>query len=163
EGRRYDDRRARPAVHGQPHRSAQGTSRAAGGRGPAGGARAPRRARYRPPPGRRPGGSRARGEPLGRVRARGGGAPPAGPGGFPLDRLLPLYREYDAFVLPTLPGEGVPRVLLEAMAAGVPVVATNVAGIPSLVVHERNGLLVDEPSADAVAGAVWRLASDGAL
>ena len=40
----------------------------------------------------------------------------AGP--VPLDRLLPLYRDYDVFVLPTLPGEGIPRVLLEAMAAG---------------------------------------------
>jgi glycosyltransferase involved in cell wall biosynthesis len=36
-------------------------------------------------------------------------------GAVPLDRLLPLYREYDLFVLPTLPGEGIPRVLLEAM------------------------------------------------
>ena len=65
----------------------------------------------------------------------------AGP--VPLDRLLPLYRDYDLFVLPTLPGEGIPRVLLEAMAAGLPVVTTRVAGIPSLVTHENNGLLVD--------------------
>ena len=72
---------------------------------------------------------------------------------MPLDRLLPLYRDYDVFVLPTLPGEGIPRVLLEAMAAGLPVVTTRVAGIPSLVTHEVNGLLVDEPTADAVADA----------
>jgi glycosyltransferase involved in cell wall biosynthesis len=84
-------------------------------------------------------------------------------GAVPLERLLRLYRDYDVFVLPTLPGEGVPRVLLEAMAAGVPVVTTNVAGIPSLVVHERNGLLVDEPSADAVADAIARLIADGTL
>jgi glycosyltransferase involved in cell wall biosynthesis len=84
-------------------------------------------------------------------------------GAVPLERLLPRYAEYDLFVLPTLPGEGVPRVLLEAMAAGLPVVATAVAGIPSLVSHERNGLLVDEPSAGAVADAVARLLTDGAL
>jgi glycosyltransferase involved in cell wall biosynthesis len=80
-----------------------------------------------------------------------------------LDRLLPLYRDYDLFVLPTLPGEGIPRVLLEAMAAGVPIVTTRVAGIPSLVTHETNGLLVDRPSADAVAGALARLMDDAPL
>ena len=39
-------------------------------------------------------------------------------------------------MLPTLPGEGIPRVLLEAMAVGLPVVTTRVAGIPSLVTHD---------------------------
>jgi glycosyltransferase involved in cell wall biosynthesis len=81
----------------------------------------------------------------------------------PLDRLLPLYREYDVFVLPTLPGEGIPRVLLEAMSAGLPIVTTRVAGIPGLVVHERNGLLVDEPVSPAIASAIARLAADGPL
>ena len=85
----------------------------------------------------------------------------AGP--VPLDRLLPRYRDYDVFVLPTLPGEGIPRVLLEAMAAGLPVVASRVSGIPSLICHEDNGLLVDSPSAGAVADAVLRILRDGAL
>jgi len=80
-----------------------------------------------------------------------------------LERLLVLYRDYDAFVLPTLPGEGIPRVLLEAMAAGLPVVTTDVAGIPSLIAHERNGLLVGSASADALAGAIERLMADGPL
>jgi glycosyltransferase involved in cell wall biosynthesis len=84
-------------------------------------------------------------------------------GAVPLERLLPLYRHYDVFVLPTLPGEGVPRVLLEAMAGGLPVVTTRVAGIPSLVTHEVNGLLVDEPTAAAVARAVERLIEGGPL
>lgn len=75
-------------------------------------------------------------------------------GPVPLDRLLPMYHDYDVFVLPTLPGEGIPRVLLEAMTAGVPIVTTRVAGIPSLVTHEMNGLLVDEPTADAVVDAI---------
>ena len=64
-----------------------------------------------------------------------------------LDRLLPLYRDYDLFVLPTRPGEGIPRVLLEAMAAGLPIVTTRVSPASrSLIAHEENGLLVDEGS-----------------
>jgi glycosyltransferase involved in cell wall biosynthesis len=84
-------------------------------------------------------------------------------GPVPLDELMPLYRHYDLFALPTLPGEGIPRVLLEAMAAGLPVVTTRVAGIPSLVTHGQNGLLVDEPSAEQVAGAIARVLTDPAL
>ena len=84
-------------------------------------------------------------------------------GAVPLDRLLPMYADYDLFVLPTLPGEGIPRVLLEAMSAGLPVVTTRVAGIPGLVKHETNGLLVDEPTADAVGAAMIRIVTDGSL
>ena len=84
-------------------------------------------------------------------------------GPVPLERLLPLYDDYDAFVLPTLPGEGIPRVLLEAMAGGLPIVTTSVAGIPSLVTHEHNGLLVEEPTVDAITAAVVRVVRDGAL
>jgi glycosyltransferase involved in cell wall biosynthesis len=62
-------------------------------------------------------------------------------GALPLDELLPMYRNYDIFVLPTRPGEGIPRVLMEAMAAGMPVVTTNVAGITSLITDGVNGRL----------------------
>ena len=84
-------------------------------------------------------------------------------GAVPLDQLLPLYRKYDVFVLPTLPGEGIPRVLLESMTAGMPVVTTRVSGIPSLITHEVNGLLVDEATADNIAQAIARVVSDGPL
>ena len=84
-------------------------------------------------------------------------------GPIPLEQLLPRYRAYDVFVLPTLPGEGVPRVLLEAMAAGLPVVASRVSGIPSLITHGANGLLVEAPSAREVADAVMRIVRDAGL
>lgn len=84
-------------------------------------------------------------------------------GPVPLDRLLPMYRDYDIFVLPTLPGEGIPRVLLEAMTAGLPIVTTRVAGIPSLVTHGLNGWLVDVPGTEVLADAIARIVDDGAL
>ena len=84
-------------------------------------------------------------------------------GPVPLEQLLPLYRKYDVFVLPTLPGEGIPRVLLESMTAGMPVLTMRVSGIPSLITHEVNGLLLDENSGAAVADAVARVVTDPAL
>jgi glycosyltransferase involved in cell wall biosynthesis len=94
---------------------------------------------------------------------RGVGDRVAFAGAMPLDRLMPRYREYDLFVLPTLPGEGVPRVLLEAMSAGLPIVSTRVAGIPGLVAHERNGLLVEPEDPQALAAAMMRIVRDGGL
>jgi glycosyltransferase involved in cell wall biosynthesis len=84
-------------------------------------------------------------------------------GPVPLDALTTLYREYDIFVLPTRPGEGIPRVLMEAMAAGLPVVTTGVSGIGSLVTHEQNGLLMTESSAHEVSEAVTSLLSSPSL
>lgn len=84
-------------------------------------------------------------------------------GTIPLDQLMPLYQQYDAFVLPTQPGEGIPRVLLEAMAAGLPIVTTGVSGIRSLVRHGENGLLIDESSAEAIATGLEQIMSDAAL
>jgi glycosyltransferase involved in cell wall biosynthesis len=83
-------------------------------------------------------------------------------GPLPLDELMPLYREYDAFVLPTKPGEGIPRVLMEAMAGGLPVVTTNVAGIGSLILDRQNGLLIDN-SAKAIVAAVESLIATPSL
>ncbi|MCC6173784.1 MAG: glycosyltransferase [Chloroflexi bacterium] len=78
-------------------------------------------------------------------------------------QVLALCREHDLFVLPTLPGEGVPRVLLEAMASGLPVVVSDVAGVPTLVQDEVNGLLVPPADPGSLAAAVERLIRDGAL
>lgn len=65
----------------------------------------------------------------------------------------------DAFALPTL-SEGTPRVLLEAQAASVPVVASQVGGIPSTITHGVNGLLVEPKNPVALANALDRILMD---
>ena len=84
-------------------------------------------------------------------------------GAVPLDQLLPLYREFDLFVLPTRPGEGIPRVLMEAMAAGLPIVTTDVSGISSLITSGENGVLVPEGSTDGLVEALGSLIAAPAL
>ncbi len=56
-----------------------------------------------------------------------------------------------------------PNVLKEAMAVGVPVVTTRLAGIEELVAHEQSGLLVPPGDADALATALRRLLADAGL
>jgi glycosyltransferase involved in cell wall biosynthesis len=60
----------------------------------------------------------------------------------------------DLFVLPSLFGEGLPMVVLEAMAAGVPVVASRVEGVPEAIAHRESGLLVEPGSVSQLAAAV---------
>ncbi len=57
------------------------------------------------------------------------------------DDLAKIISIYDIFVLPSL-NEGMGRVLVEAMALGKPIVASNIGGIPDLVIHGKNGFLV---------------------
>lgn len=72
------------------------------------------------------------------------------------------YTQADLFVLSSV-SEGLGRVLLEAMARGVPVVATRVGGVPDTVQHEQNGLLVPPRDVQAMAEAMMRLITDGSL
>jgi glycosyltransferase involved in cell wall biosynthesis len=69
------------------------------------------------------------------------------------------YQNADIFVLPST-YEGFPVAILEAMAAGLPVVATAVAGVPEAVLPGRSGLLVPPEDAAALAGALGELAAD---
>jgi glycosyltransferase involved in cell wall biosynthesis len=73
--------------------------------------------------------------------------------------LPDVYRGADVFAM-TRRSEGIPVVLMEAMACEVPVVATEVGGIPEIVHDERSGLLVPSGDVSAVAYALDRLAKD---
>ncbi|HLC21309.1 MAG TPA: glycosyltransferase, partial [Candidatus Methylomirabilis sp.] len=59
--------------------------------------------------------------------------------------------------------DGIPTVLVEAMACGVPVVSTRVSGIPELISNKENGLLVPDRDEVALADAIGRLLTDAAL
>lgn len=71
----------------------------------------------------------------------------------------PYYAAMDVFVLPSL-REGLPNVLLEAMAMAVPVVATRVGGIPQLVHDGETGVLISPGDDRALADAVKQLMGD---
>lgn len=78
------------------------------------------------------------------------------------ERIAELYREADLLVNSSTV-DNMPISLLEAMASGVPIVSTDVGGVPYLVEHERTALLVPARDADAMAAAALRVFDDMAL
>jgi glycosyltransferase involved in cell wall biosynthesis len=73
--------------------------------------------------------------------------------------VKPFYAIADLMVLPSH-SEGSPNVLLEAMAANVPVVATSVGGVPEIATHKENALLVEARNSQALAQAISQLLDD---
>jgi glycosyltransferase involved in cell wall biosynthesis len=78
------------------------------------------------------------------------------------DRIRTLYAAADIFCLPSF-AEGVPVVLMEAMAMGIPCVSTSIAGIPELIRNGVDGLLVPPSDLDALVEALGALMDDPAL
>jgi len=74
----------------------------------------------------------------------------------------PYYSIADVAVLSSL-SEGSPNALLEAMAARVPAVATNVGGVPEIVNHRESALLIPPRDRSAMAGAIAEVLSDESL
>ncbi len=78
------------------------------------------------------------------------------------ENVSEIVRAADVFVLPSLK-EGLPLAMLEAMASGVPIVATPVNGIPDVISDGENGLLVPVQNPSALASAIIRIFDDPAL
>jgi glycosyltransferase involved in cell wall biosynthesis len=97
------------------------------------------------------------------ARARRHGLDVRFAGFVPRERLGELYASAGCVVLAARRGEGLPNVLLEAMAWGRPVVATPVAGVTGLIQDRVNGLLVPPGDPLALRDALARLAQERGL
>ncbi|HWJ61954.1 MAG TPA: glycosyltransferase family 4 protein [Acidimicrobiales bacterium] len=83
-------------------------------------------------------------------------------------RVRQLLASADVLVAPSVPSadgrrEGLPVVIVEAMAVGVPVIASRLSGIPEIVRHEDTGLLVEPGDAEGLAAALTRIARQPAV
>jgi len=77
------------------------------------------------------------------------------------DAAASVIPDLDVLILPSQ-REGIPMVVLEALAAGVPVIATPIGGVPEVIQSGRNGFLV-EPTVEAIADRIVHLYSHGTL
>lgn len=89
-------------------------------------------------------------------------------GARPQTEVIALIRRAAVFALPCVVGadgdrDGLPTVLLEAMALGTPAISTSVAGIPEMIEHRRTGMLVRERDAAALADAIATVLDSRAL
>jgi glycosyltransferase involved in cell wall biosynthesis len=85
----------------------------------------------------------------------------------PQDEVARMMGEATLFVLPSIIApdgqmEGIPVALMEAMASARAVISTSISGIPELIEHGVNGLLVEQGNAEALAGAMRELLADPA-
>jgi glycosyltransferase involved in cell wall biosynthesis len=82
--------------------------------------------------------------------------------GFRQD-LLNVFRSLDVFVIPSVEGDTIPQVLMQALAIGLPVVSTTVGSIPDVVTDGDTGFVVPPRDAGALAERILRLLDDARL
>jgi glycosyltransferase involved in cell wall biosynthesis len=79
------------------------------------------------------------------------------------EETIKYYKKADVFILPTLRQEGFPMVLVEAMATGLPIIASRIGGIPSAVTDGENGILVSPNSVAELREAIKLLYENSGL
>jgi len=84
-------------------------------------------------------------------------------GFVPFNLLAEYYRTADIFCAPATGGESFGIILLEAMASGTPVVATDIAGYSSVITHKVDGILARASDRQSIAEAILALIHDKAL
>jgi glycosyltransferase involved in cell wall biosynthesis len=77
------------------------------------------------------------------------------------EEMQKIYRQADVFILPST-SEGMPKVLIEALANGLVVIASHVGGIPTLIQNGVNGLLIASRSPSSIADAIQKILMDPA-
>ncbi len=84
-------------------------------------------------------------------------------GPFPNEKIGRVLSSLDVLVVPSVWYENTPVVIYEALAAGYPVIATDIEGISEIVHHEKNGLLFPKEDVAALGACLERLANDRTL
>lgn len=90
------------------------------------------------------------------------------PGAFSQEKLQKLLKEGDVFVLPSIVTnngnkDGIPVVLMEAMATGIPIVTTDVSGLPEIAIDTKTALVVSPKDAKGLAAAIEKMLRDREL
>jgi glycosyltransferase involved in cell wall biosynthesis len=76
--------------------------------------------------------------------------------------VLNVFRSFDVFAIPSVEGDTIPQVLMQALAIGIPVVSTTVGSIPDVVIEGETGFVVPPRDAVALAERIVKLLDDGA-
>ncbi|MDX1741944.1 MAG: glycosyltransferase, partial [Rhodothermales bacterium] len=97
-----------------------------------------------------------------RVRDDGLGDTVELPGRSPVTGMADHYSSASAMVVPSVvtadgDRDGIPNVCLEAMSHGLPIIASDISGLPEVVIHGRNGFLVPPGDPEALADAMLKL------